>query len=185
VNVLKNKIVMLLIMLGITSAMWIGLTSAQEDIRLYAYTDKPYYGYGDEGTLYVTVQNKGSAVDLNYIKVEFPWEDGQLWNYTYLNIGEALGGGKNQTYKITFKIPSESRSNWKNNDATVVLDHSGTESPATTKVKINLAMPVNDEIILPIYYLLGVLTTAVIIVIVELYFVWRRLGKLTAPSAPS
>jgi len=183
VNVLKNKIAMLLIMLEISLTMWIGLASAKDEIKLYAYTDKPYYGYGDEGTLYVIVQNKGNAVDLNYIKVELPWEDGQLWNFTYLDIGEALGGGKNATYKITFKIPSESRSSWRNNDATVVLDHSGAGSPATTKVKINLATPVNNETILPIYYLLGVLTTAVLIVIVELYFVWRRLRKITATPA--
>jgi len=174
---------MILILLGITLTMWIGLASAQDEVRLYAYTDKPYYGYGDEGTLYVTVQNKGDAVDLNYIRVEFPWEDGQLWNFTYLDINEALGGGKNNTYQIAFTIPSESRSSWKNNDATIKLYHSGIDSPATTKVKINLATPVNNETLPSIYYLLGVLTTAVIIVIVELYFVWRRLGKITATPA--
>lgn len=164
--------------------MWIGLTSAQVEIKLYAYTDKPYYGYGEEGTLYVEVWNKESAVDLNYIKVEFPWENGVLWNFTYLEIDKPIGKGENKTYEITFKVPSESRSGWTNNDATVTLYYSGA-GPATAKIKINVTTPIYNENIMPIYYLTAVLTTAVIIVIIELYFVWKRLSKHTAaPAAP-
>lgn len=175
---------MTLILLGIFSATWIGLASAEEvEIELYVHTDKAFYRYGEEGTLYVTVWNKGGAVTLKNIEVQFPWEGPHLWNFTTLEIGEAIGKEK-KTYEITFGVPSESRDVWTDNKAQVTLNYEALETSEkiTRSIEIKVAMPVYSENIMPIYYLTAVLTIAVIIVIIELYFVWKRLGKLTPVS---
>jgi hypothetical protein len=184
---LKRKIAMTIILLGISLMTWIGLASAEEEIELFVYTDKAYYGYGETGTLYVTVWNKGGAVDLNNIKVNFPWEGlyHETWdgNLTY-EINEPLGKGEMTTYQLNFRIPSESRDAWTDEKTTVTLNY-GESKKETRFIQIDIAKPVYSENVMPIYYLTGVLTTAVIVVIIELYFVWRRLGKLTAaPAAP-
>ncbi len=164
--------------------MWVGLASADE-IELYVRTDKAYYGYGEEGTLYVTVWNKGGAVDLKNIKVNFPWEGlyHETWdgNLTH-EINAALGKEDMATYELTFQIPSESRDVWTYGEtAKVTLNYEVAGSPERTQtfLPINMALPVSNENIMPIYYLTAVLTIAVIVVIIELYFVWRRLGKPT------
>jgi hypothetical protein len=186
---LKRKIAVTTIMLGISITMLIGLASAQDEIELYVYTDRSYYRHGGEGTLSVTVWNKGGAVDLKNIEVNFPWEGlyHETWagNLTH-EIDAALGKGEMATYELSFEIPSESRDVWSGGgSARVTLNYeaAGEEEKETRFVPINMAIPVHNENIMPIYYLTAVLTTAVIIVIIELYFVWKRLGKPTpAPT---
>lgn len=186
---LKRKIAMTVILLGIYLMMWVGLASAEE-IELYVRTDKAYYGYGEEGTLYVTVSNEGGAVDLKNIEVNFPWEGlyHETWdgNLTH-EINAALGKGEMTTYELTFKIPSESRDVWTYGETTkVTLNYevAGEPKDKTRFIYINVATPVHNENIMPIYYLTAVLTTAVIIVIIELYLVWRRLGRAAAAQTP-
>jgi len=180
---LKRKIAVTSIMLGISIAMLIGLASAQDEIQLYVYTDRSYYRHGDEGTLSVTVWNKGGAVDLKNITVNFPWEG--LYHETWVGnltheIDSALGKGEMATYELSFEIPSETRDVWSGGgSAKVTLNYEVAEEEKreTSFVPISMAIPVHNENIIPIYYLTAVLTTAVIIVIIELYLVWRRLGK--------
>lgn len=176
---------MTLIMLGVALTMWISLASADEEIELYVRTDKASYGYGEEGTLFVTVWNKGGAVTLKNIEVKFPWERPHLWNYTTFDIEEAIGKTQ-ETYEIPFNVPSESRNVWGNSIAQVTLNYEDTDEISKTEettIPINIAVPVFEENITPIYYLTAVLTTAVIIALIELYFVWKRLGKLTPTPA--
>jgi uncharacterized membrane protein len=182
---LKRKIAVTTIILGISLMMWAGLVSAQMEIELYVYTDRSFYGFGDEGTLSVTVWNKGGAVDLKNIEVNFPWEGlyHESWagNLTH-EIDSALGKGEMTTYELNFEIPSESRDVWAGGgSARVTLNYeaAGEQEEETRFIQINMAIPVHTENIMPIYYLTAVLTTTVIIVIIELYFVWKRLGKLT------
>jgi uncharacterized membrane protein len=181
---------MTMILLGISLTMLIGLASAQNEIELYVYTDKAYYEYGEEGTLSVTVWNKGGAVDLRKIEVHFPWEGlyHETWdgNLTH-EINAALGQDDMTTFELAFKIPSESRDVWTDGKTKVTLNYeiAGEPTKKETHIQINVATPVYNENITPIYYLTGVLTTAVIIVIIELYFVWRRLGRLARAPATS
>lgn len=178
---MKSRIAMTLIILEIALAMWIGLALANNEIELYVYTNKASYGYGDEGMLYVTVWNKGGAVTVKNIEVRFPWERPHLWNYTISEIEEAIGKEK-KDYEITFNVPSESRNAWNSNIAQVTLNYEDTDEISKTKettIPINIEIPVYEENIMPIYYLTAVLISAVIVVIFELYFVWRRLGKQT------
>jgi uncharacterized membrane protein len=187
---LKRKIVIVTILLGIALTMWTGSVSAQDKIELYVYTDKAYYRYGEEGTLFVTVWNKGGAVDLKSIKVNLPWEGfyHETWtgNLTY-EINAALGKGAKATYKLTFEIPSESRDRWKDGEAKVTLSYeeNGEVKEETRSIRINMVTPVYNENIMPIYYLIGVLNTLAIIAIIELYFVWKRLGKSLASTSMS
>lgn len=187
---MKRKIAATAVLLGISMMMWIGIASADE-VELYVRTDKAYYGYGEAGTLHVTVWNRGGAVDLKDIKVNFPWEglyhDAWGGNLTH-EINEALGKDNKATYELTFTIPSESRDVWAGTmgeAATVTLNYEmgGGPESETKFIPINVEIPVSNQNITPIYYLTAVLATAVIIVIIELYFVWRRLSRLTAATA--
>lgn len=184
---MKRKIATTMILLGILFTLGIGLASAQDEVELFAYTDKAYYEYGEEGVLFVTVWNKIGAIDLISIKVNLPWKG--LYHETWSGnltkeINAALGKGEMATYKLAFKVPSESRDRWKNNKATVILNYeiAGERTTKEIDIQINVAIPVYNENLAPIYYMTGGLATLLIIVIIELYFVWRRLGKLTAPS---
>jgi uncharacterized membrane protein len=179
---LKRKIATTLIVLGIALALGIGSVSAEE-IELYVYTNKASYEYGEHGTLYATVWNKGGAVDLENIEVNFPWEG--LYHETWdgnatLDISSSIGKGEQETYEIAFTIPSESRGTWGGTGAAQV-----TLNYEESSVWIVIAVPVSNENIMPTYYLTIVLAIAVIVVIIELYFVWRRLGRpsLTATTA--
>ncbi len=180
---LKRKIATTLIVLGIALALGIGLASADEEIELYVYTDKASYEYGDHGTLYATVWNRGGAVDLENIEVSFPWEG--LYHETWdgnatLDISSSIGKGEQETYEIAFTIPSESRGTWGGTGAAqVTLNYEalGTPEEIESSVWIVTAVPISNENIMPTYYLTIVLAIAVIVVIIELYFVWRRLGR--------
>ncbi len=189
---LKRKIAITIILLGISLTIWISSTSAQQPvIKLWTYTDKAYYGYGEAGTLSVTVHNNGPGdIVLKNITAMFPWYGWyhETWDGNVTeSLNKALNEGEFETYTLQFNIPSESRNQWTINNATIILKYTfGPElKTETSTIPINIAMPVYNESIMPIYYLTGVLTAAVIVVIIELYFVWRRLGKLTAaPAAP-
>ena len=176
---------MTLIMLGIALTMWISLASADEEIELYVRTDRASYGYGEEGTLFVTVWNKGGAVDLKNIKANFPWEGfyHETWDgNATLELEGSIGNGEKKTYEIPFNVPSESRDVWTDNKADVTLNYEADliHGDEERSVEIKVAATVYNENLTPIYYLTAVLTTAVIIAIIELYFVWKRLGRLTS-----
>jgi len=194
VRFLKGKIAEILIVLGALLVMSTPVALAAE-VRFSAYTDKAFYRFSEEGTLYVTVRNdQKGPIAVKKIQVRFPW-----WGWYHeewsgnitKNISEeeqTIVENRSRTFSIKFTVPSESRDQWKKNTAEIRVtyvygDETTTSDPID--VPINIAQPVYNENIIPIYYLTGLLTIAVIIVIVELYFVWRRLGKLTAPSAPS
>ena len=184
---LKRKIAVTTIMLGISIVMLISVTFAQPVTELWIRTDKAYYGYGDQGTLLVTLKNNGpGAIEIKSIEVTFPWFGWyhETWdgNYTMEITDGAIGENGTETYTVEFKVPSESRDRWE------VFDEAEVEvkyqyGPETETVKrniwINVMTPVYNENIMPIYYLTAVLTIAVIIAIIELYFVWKRLGRPT------
>jgi hypothetical protein len=191
---LKRKIAELLIILGISLATFIPMASAVE-VKFSAYTDRAFYRFGEEGTLYVTVRNDQTGpIAVKKIDVRFPW-----WGWYHeewsgnitMNIREeeqTVIENRSRTYSIKFTVPSESRDQWKKNVAEIRVTYVYGDETITSDpidVPINIALPVYNENIIPIYYLAGILTIAVIVVIVELYLVWRRLGKLTAPSTPS
>jgi len=164
--------------------MLISVTFAQPVTELWIYTDKAYYGYGDEGTLFVTIRNNGpGAIEIKSIKVKFPWYGWyhESWdgNFTKEITNGALGEKLAKTYSVQFKIPSESRDRWRGSEAEIEVKYQyGPETETIErKILINLMAPVYNENITPIYYLTGVLTIAVIVVIVELYFILRRLRK--------
>ncbi len=185
---LKRKIATTLAILAISLTLGISLASADEEIELYVYTDKASYEYGDRGTLYVTIWNKGGAVDLENIEVHFPWEG--LYHETWdgnatLDISSSIGKGEQETHEIPFTIPSESRGTWGGSGAAQVTLHYealGTPESLESSVWIATAIPISNENIMPTYYLTIVLAIAVIVVIIELYFVWRRLGRLSFPT---
>lgn len=184
---LKRKIAVTTFILGIFIVMSTNVTFAQQVAQLWIYTDKAYYGYGDYGKLFVTIKNNGpGAIEVKSIKVTFPWYGWyhEKWdgNYTKEITDGALAENGTKTYTVEFKVPSEARDGW-----TVPYDEAEVEvkyqyGPPPTKtvgksILINVRLSVYNENIMPIYYLTAVLATAVIIVIIELYFVWRRLGK--------
>ncbi len=170
--------------------IWINLTSAKAGVEFYVRTDKPYYGYGDQGTLFITVRNnEAGPIALKSVEVRFPWHGWyhEQWSGNYTidipSEEQTINENKTNTYSLQFTVPSESRDKWKEDiakiwvtyvygDETISLD-----DPIT--IPINVALPVYNENIMPIYYLTAVLTIAVIIAIIELYFVWKRLGRLT------
>jgi len=173
--------------LGIFIVMLINITSAQPSTTLWIRTDKAYYGYGDEGTLYVTIHNNGPGpIEIKSITVTFPWHGWyhETWdgNFTEKVTNGALGKRDNKTYTFRFKVPSESRDRWNKDEAEIVVEYQyglGLSDTVNRKILINVVTPVYNETIMPIYYLTAALTIAVIIVIIELYFVWKRLRKLT------
>jgi hypothetical protein len=183
---------MTVILLGIFLALWISSTSAQQPvIELWVYTDKAYYGYGETGTLSVTVHNKGPGdMVLKNITVMFPWHGWyhETWDGNVTKtVNKAVNKGEFETYTLQVNVPSEMRNRWTKDEAEIIVKYTFGPELKTKKstIPINIAIPVYNENITPIYYLTGVLTTAVIVVIIELYFVWRRLCKLTAtPEAP-
>jgi hypothetical protein len=186
-----KKIAALTILLEILSMLWINPISAQPTIEIWAYTDRAHYRHGDTGTLYITVRNKGPGdIILKNITVEFPWYGWyhEEWqgNAT-ITVDKALNEGAFETYSLQFNVPSESRSQWMPmEEAKIVVKYAfGAKifDPGST-IPINIATPVYDENIAPIYYLSVILTIAVIILNIELYFVWRRLGRLAAPQTP-
>lgn len=184
---------MTLILLGISLMTWINLTSAKERVEFYARTDKPYYGYGDQGTVFITVRNdEAGPIAVKSIEVRFPWHGWyhEQWsgNYTEDILAEeqTVNDNSTKTYTLQFTVPSESRDRWKEDYASIWVTYAygaDTISSDPITIPINIVIPVYNENITPIYYLTAVLTTAVIIVIIELYFVWKRLGRLT--SAPT
>lgn len=169
-----------------------GVTFAQPTTQLWINTDKAFYGYGDKGTLFITVKNNGpGAIEVKSLKVTYPWYGWyhEKWdgNFTEEITDGALGENGTKTYTVEFNVPSESRDDWTSNQAEIQVKYQyGAETEtAKSQIGINAMIPVYNENIMPIYYLTAALTTAVIIVIIELYFVWRRLGKLAAaPVAP-
>ena len=183
---LKRKIAVTTIMLGISIVMLISVTFAQPVTELWIRTDKASYGYGDDGTLLVTIKNNGpGAIEIKSIKVTFPWFGWyhETWdgNYTMEITDGAIGENGTETYNVEFKVPSESRDRWTGNEAEIKVEYQyGTEAKTVErKIWINVMIPVYNENIMPIYYLTAVLTIAVIIAIIELYFVWKRLGRPT------
>lgn len=192
---LKKKIAMTLTLLGISIVMLGSVTFAQPTTQLWINTDKAFYGYGDKGTLSITVKNNGpGAIEVKSIEVTYPWYgwyhekwDGNFTEEITDPDERALGENGTKTYTVDFTVPSESRDDWTSNEAEIQVKYQyGDETKtATSNIAINVMIPVYNENILSIYYLTAALTTAVIIVIIELYFVWRRLSKLTAaPLAP-
>jgi hypothetical protein len=186
-----KKIATITFLLGILSMLWIHPTSAQlPKIEVWAYTDRAYYRYGESGTLFITVRNKGPGdVILKNITAIFPWYGWhhETWqgNNTLRDIDKVLKKGDFQTFTLSFSVPSESRSGWtpmSEAKITVKCTFGNEILTQTSTIPINIALPVYNENIMTIYYLSGILTIAVIVVIIELYFVWKRLGKPVAPE---
>jgi hypothetical protein len=190
---LKRKIALtVILLLGISFISWIGSTSAQPVIEVWAYTDRAYYEYGDTGTLFIAIRNKGEGdIILKEISVVFPWHGWyhETWdgNFTEQNINEALTEGKFYTHTLSFKVPSESRNKWTKREADIIVKYAFGEEleTVTSTIAINIATPFYNESLTAIYYLSGVLTMAVVIVTIELFFIWRRLGKFPASTSAS
>ncbi len=193
---MKRKIVVAIFLLGVSLMISINLTSAQRKIYFYAYTDKPYYQYGDQGTLFITARNNETGpIAIQTIVASFPWGPGwyhEQWIGDYTKEipteEQTINANTTKTYSLQFTVPSESRDKWGGGygaSITVKVTYAyGEEKPTSTiTVPINVVLPVSNETITPIYYLTAVLTIAVIIAIIELYFVWKRLGKLTPVSS--
>ncbi len=164
--------------------MLISVTFAQPVTELWIRTDKAYYGYGDDGTLFVTIKNNGpGAIEIKSIEVTFPWFGWyhETWdgNYTVEITDGAIKENGSETYTVEFKVPSESRDRWGAFDEAEVEVEYLDAKAVKGKIWINVMTPVYNENIMPIYYLTAVLTIAVIIAIIELYFVWKRLGRPT------
>ncbi len=189
---LKRKITATAILLGFSIVMLIGVTFAQPVTEIWINTDKASYGYGDEGKLSITVQNNGpGAIEVKSIKVTFPWHGWyhEKWdgNFTQKITDGALGENSTKTYAVDFAVPSESRDRWtllEEAEIEVKYQYGPESETIKGRIGINVDIPVSNPNMEPIYYLTAVLTTAVIIVIIELYFVWKRLGKVTSvPTA--
>ncbi|MFQ6073929.1 MAG: hypothetical protein ACE5KC_01790 [Candidatus Bathyarchaeia archaeon] len=188
---MRRKIAVAAVLSVIYMFMLTSVTFAQAPAQLWINTDKAYYGYGERGTLFVTVKNNGpGAIEIRSITVKFPWHgwyhDAWDGNYTKKITDGALGENRTSTYTIEFRVPSESRDGWSVYDEAEVevkYQYGAISDSVSKKILINAMIPVYNENIVPIYYLTAALTIAVVIVIFELYLVWRRLRKLTpAPT---
>jgi hypothetical protein len=188
---LKRKIVLTAIILTIYTLISTSVTFAQPVIQLWLHTDRASYGYGDEGTLSITIRNNGpGAIEIERITVTFPWFGWyhEAWdgNYTEAIANGAVGEDGSETYIVEFIVPSESRDRWTDNEAEVNVRYKyGLETDSMERtISISVMAQVYNENIMPIYYLTAVLTIATLVVIIELYFVWKRLGKIAhTPTA--
>ena len=194
---LRRKTVAITLLLGISLLILVNLASAKEEVEFYVRTDKPYYGYGDQGTLFITVRNREPGpIAVKRIEVRFPWYGWyhEQWSGNYTedisSEEQTVNENSTKTYSLQFTVPSESRDRWKENVAKIWITYMyGDEKISTPPqnpitIPINMAVPVYNENIMPIYYMTAVLTVLVIIVIIELYLVWRRLRRLApVPTA--
>jgi hypothetical protein len=152
-------------------------------VNVYLTTNKPYYTYGESGTLYVTVRNDGHGpIEIKNITVTFPWfgwYNGK-WdgNDTLKDINTAIAeNATSETFELPFTIPAEGRGVSLASSAYVVVVYTWGEESSYEDgyLTIPIELPVTQNPNLtPILYLMGIDTVLLILVIIGLVYVWMR-----------
>lgn len=189
----KSVTAVIAILLLSLSVSLISITAgARPNVSIYLSTDKPYYTYGQNGELYVTVRNEGPGpIEIRKITVTYSWfgwyNGGWNGNETRTDIenNAVAENATSDTFKFTFTVPTEGRGLMAIADTRVNVEYAWGEESADEDgfITIPIETPVTQSPNLTlILYLMGISTVLLILVLIGLFLVWGSLRKLT--SAP-
>lgn len=177
--------VMVVLLLSLFVSLGSITAAAAPNVSVYLSTNKPYYTYGESGTLYVTVRNEGHGpIEIKNITVTFPWfgwYNGK-WdgNDTIKDIDEAIAeNATSETFEFTFTVPAEGRGVSLASSAYVDVVYTYTDGSASVYPPPSIVIPIELPVtqnpnLTPILYLMGIDTVLLILVIIGLVYVWMR-----------
>jgi hypothetical protein len=110
---MKSALLAMLV-IGIIGAITITPIHASFTPVTYGRTDKPSYGPGDSGILYVTIRNQGTqAFTVKNISITYPWfafvTDHWDGNTTTNGINQAVAENQNYNTQFSFTVPTDGR----------------------------------------------------------------------------
>jgi len=117
---LKEKILVISIMVALTMLVFMPASSALPLIGVYGYTDKPQYLPGETVTVKVYIYNYGpEEIVLKNVTIIYPWYN-IIWggNETIANINQPLTKGAYWETTRTFTIPNDGRASGDSIDVT-------------------------------------------------------------------
>ena len=107
---------MVVLLLSLLVSLGSITANAAPIVSIYLSTNKPYYTYGESGTLHVTVRNgkDHGSIEIKNITVTFPWfgwyNDKWDGNDTLKDIDEAIAeNATSETFEFQFTVPAEGR----------------------------------------------------------------------------
>jgi uncharacterized membrane protein len=111
---LKERILILLVILAASSCAFLPLCRAVASLEIYGYTEQSYYSPGDTGTLKFWVYNSGDEdLILNNITIYYPWYNPVgLWegNVTIIpSTATVIAAGGNWSDTSSFTVPNDGR----------------------------------------------------------------------------
>ena len=184
--------VMVVLLLSLLVSLGSITANAAPIVSVYLSTNKPYYTYGESGTLHVTVRNEKDhgSIEIKNITVTFPWfgwyNDKWDGNDTLPDINAAIAeNATSETFEFPFTIPAEGRGVSLASSAYVVVVYTRGEESSYEDgyITIPIELPVTqNQNLTPILYLLGIDTVLLILVIIGLAYVWMK-KQTPLPSA--
>jgi hypothetical protein len=145
---LKKKIIAISLMMAFLMMLYVHSAAAQNEVTVYAWTDRVQYNPGETGTLYITVRNDLPDTDVIiknisivydswYAYVKDHWEG----NQSFMNINQICTMKGGVYYKeVTFTVPTGGRGVTTHATITVMLDKPE-YNPGPNTVQIDVVEP--------------------------------------------
>lgn len=185
---LKEKILILLVVLAIASLTFSPLCGAFASLSIYGYTDKSYYRPGDTGTLKFWVYNSGTDdLILKNVSIFYPWYNSVgLWegNITITpSTDTVIVAGGNWSGTSSFTVPNDGRASAGGGSIgiNVVTD----KTSRSSSISMNLAaVPFyfslqNMDQLMTSLVILGVVVAVCILIIAGIMFLSLRRSPMT------
>jgi len=173
-----------------TVSSW-GAESSNPSPTVYGYTDRPYYGPGDAGTLKFWVYNAGTKdIILDNVTLYYPWYSAVgLWggNVTIVpSTSTVIAPGGNWSYTSSFTVPNDGRISSGNSSISVYVVTN--EATASSSIPISLSVPYSyslqnmDWLLTLLIILVAAIVICTLIIVASIFISARRPRMMLKPQ---